>query len=155
MNSEIFYKQINDLEKEVENLYSNGKLKSSILDKFDDLQKKIKNQSIKEPDNQLLSTYLKNLDLFRERINLKLTKIDLEHQLQKKKNNKNNLSNIFQIVSPSSIQSTNVQSNNVQSTSIESKKLSRRKSKSYLKYAVFFIVFLIIIFIIYLILGKL
>ena len=83
MNSEIFYKQINDLEKEVEDLYSNGKLKSSILDKFDDLQKKIKNQSIKEPNNQLLNTYLKNLDLFRERINLKLTKYTIFYVLNR------------------------------------------------------------------------
>ena len=80
-------------------------LKSSIIGDFDNLKNNIKNQNIKEPNNPIFNTYLKNLDLFKERTILKLQKIDLEKQLEDAKYNNSKISSnksysIFPNVTP-------------------------------------------------------
>jgi len=87
MNSEIIYNNINNLEIKVHNLYKTKKLKPSILDHFKKIEDKIKNTIKLDSNNPIYNTYLKNLDLFKERTILKLQKIDLEKQLEDAKYN--------------------------------------------------------------------
>ena len=92
MNSEIIYNKINNLEINVHNLYKTKKLKPSILDNFQKLEDNIKEAIKLDKNNPIYNTYLKNLDLFKERTILKLQKIDLEKQLEDAKYNIKNIS---------------------------------------------------------------
>ena len=92
MNSEIIYNNINNLEIKVHNLYKTNQLKPSILNDFNEIDQKIKYSIKLDPNNPIYNTYLKNLDLFKERTILKLQKIDLEKQLEDAKYNKENIS---------------------------------------------------------------
>jgi len=85
MNSEIISKKINNLEEKVVYLYKNNQLKPSIVREINKLEEIIKKQNVKEPNNPIFNTYLKNLDLFKERTILKLQKIDLEKKVVIKK----------------------------------------------------------------------
>jgi hypothetical protein len=92
MNSEIIYNNINNLEIKVHNLYKTNQLKPSILDNFKEIESKIKDFIKLDPNNPIYNTYLKNLDLFKERTIIKLQKIDLEKQLEDAKYNNQNIS---------------------------------------------------------------
>ena len=130
MNSEIIYNKINNLEIKVHNLYKTKKLQPSILDNFQKLEDNIKNANKLDKNNPIYNTYLKNLDLFKERTILKLQKIDLEKQLEDAKNKTN---------SNSSSKSYNILPN----------------VTSYSKYLLYLVIILIVTTILYFILEKL
>jgi len=130
MNSEIIYNNINNLEIKVHNLYKTKKLQPAILDSFKKLEDNIKEAIKVDNNNPIYNTYLKNLDLFKERTILKLQKIDLEKQLEDAKNKTN---------SNSSSKSYNILPN----------------VTSYSKYLLYLVIILIVTTILYFILEKL
>jgi cobalamin biosynthesis Mg chelatase CobN len=173
MNSEIISKKINNLEEKVVYLYKNNQLKPSIVREINKLEEIIKKQNIKEPNDPIFNTYLKNLNLFKERTIIKIQKIDLEKKVEIKKilklkkeeeaqKAKIQISDPSTQVASTQVASTQVASTQVASTQVTSSQVPtttqtqsqssnsiKSGSASYKQYLIYLAVFIFICIILY------
>ena len=156
MNSEIIYNKINNLENKVNLLYKNKNLNSSILHHFNDLEKYIKEQNRRDENNPIFNTFLKNLDLFKERTLLKIEEIDLENKLKVTNTPSVSSSDKISILSyePKKYKEISKISDNKSSiqSSIQSSITTSDKSSSYQQYLIYILVFIVVVILIFFIL---
>jgi len=160
MNSEIIYNKINNLENKVVLLYKNKNLNSSILHHFNDLEKYIKEQNRRDENNPIFNTFLKNLDLFKERTLLKIEEIDLENKLNVTNTPSVSSSDKISILSyePKKYKEISKISDNKSSiqsskqSSIQSSIITSDKSSSSQQYLIYILVFIVVVILIFFIL---
>ena len=156
MNSEIIINKINNLENKVDLLYKNKNLNSSILHQFDDLERYIKEQNRRDENNPIYNTFLKNLDLFKERTLLMIEEIDLENKLNVINTPSVSSSDKISILSyePKKYKEISKISDNKLSiqSSIQSSITTSDKSSSSQQYLIYILVFIVVVILIFFIL---